>query len=346
MPFKVGVVRDERYLLHQPGLVHPERPARLKALYRMMDKDFGPAVINIEPEFATLEHLEMVHTPAYIRKILRTAERAFTNLAPDTPVGSRSYVAAWLAVGGCIKGLQALLAGRCHACVALIRPPGHHALADRAGGFCIFNNVGVAARYALERHRFQRILIIDWDIHHGNGIQDLFYEAKEVFYFSTHHTGWYPHTGDWEETGVGEGLGYNLNIPVPKDITDADLTYVYAEILGPVMRRFRPEIILVAAGFDGHKRDPIGRTQLTEGAYRTMTEILLETRDAVRAPPILMALEGGYDVAALSGSVREVIQALIQGGRRRPLNLSSGPTGARLVEKARSIHGKYRVWTD
>lgn len=346
MAFKVGVVRDERYLLHQPGLMHPERPGRLKALYRMLDKDFAEGIVNIEPEFATLEHLELVHTPAYIRKILRTAERDFTNLAPDTPVGSRSYIAAWLAVGGCIKGLQALLSGRCDACLAMVRPPGHHALPDRAGGFCIFNNLGVTARYALDRHRFQRILIIDWDVHHGNGMQELFYETNEVFYFSTHYMGWYPHTGDWEETGVGEGLGYNLNIPVPKDVTDADLTYVYAKVLEPVMRRFRPELILVAAGFDGHKRDPIGRTQLSERAYRNLTEVLLECRDAVRAPPILISLEGGYDVAALSSSVREVIQVLIQGGQKRPINLAPAPIGSRLVEKARSIHGKYRVWTD
>ncbi|MFH1113012.1 MAG: histone deacetylase [Pseudomonadota bacterium] len=346
MSLKVGVVRDERYLLHQPGLVHPERPGRLKALYRMLDKDFGRGIIDLEPEFATLEQLELVHTPAYLRKILRTAERDFTNLAPDTPVGARSYVAAWLAVGGCIKGLQALLSGRCDACLALVRPPGHHALPDRAGGFCIFNNLGVTARYAVERQRFKRILIIDWDVHHGNGLQDLFYETKEVFYLSTHYMGWYPHTGDWEETGVGEGLGYNLNIPIPKDVTDADLTYVYAKILGPLMRRFRPELILVAAGFDGHRRDPIGRTQLTERVYGNITEVLLETRDALRAPPLLMALEGGYDIAALTSSVRAVIEVLIRGGRKRPVGLSSAPIGMRLVEKAHAIHGKYRVWTD
>jgi acetoin utilization deacetylase AcuC-like enzyme len=346
MAFKVGVVRDDRYLLHQTGLVHPERPGRLKALYRMLDKEFDQRLVTLEPELATLEQLELVHTPAYIRKIIRTAERDFTNLAPDTPVGAQSYVSAWLAVGGCIRALQVLLSGRCDACVAMVRPPGHHALPDRAGGFCIFNNLGITARYALERHGFNRILIIDWDIHHGNGIQELFYEEKEVFYLSTHYKGWYPHTGDWEETGVGEGLGYNVNIPVPKDITDADILYLYAKVLGPVMRRFKPELILVAAGFDGHKRDPIGRTQLTERAYRGLTEILLETRDAVKAPPILIGLEGGYDVPALTTSVKEMIDVLTKGGRKRPVSLSAAPIGRRLLDMTCGIHGKYRVWTD
>ena len=249
MAFKVGVVRDERYLLHQTGLVHPERPGRLKAIYRMLDKEFSQSVITVEPELATLEQLELVHTPSYIRKILRTAEREFTNLAPDTPVGSLSYTSAWLAVGGCIKALQVLLSGRCDACVALVRPPGHHALPERAGGFCIFNNLAVTARYAVERHGFRRILIIDWDIHHGNGIQEIFYEDKVVLYFSTHYMGWYPHTGDWDETGVGEGLGYNVNIPVPKNLEDADLLHVYAKILGPVMRSYKPELILGCSGF-------------------------------------------------------------------------------------------------
>lgn len=346
MALNVGIVRDDRYLLHQTGLAHPERPGRLKAVYRMLDKDFPEGLMLVKPELATLEHLELVHTPDYIRKLLKTAERELTNLAPDTPAGSRSYISAWLAVGGCIKALQVLLSGRCDACLALVRPPGHHALADRAGGFCIFNNLGVAARYALRRHGFRRVLVLDWDIHHGNGLQDMFYEEKEVLFFSTHYPGWYPYSGDWEEVGKGEGLGYTVNVPVPKNVGDADLMYVYSRLLKPIMRRFKPELILVAAGFDGHKRDPIGRTQLTERAFRGMTEILLDSRDAVRAPPLLFALEGGYDVAALSSCVREVLLVLTFKGRRRPVHVSTPAVGLQLVDKALAIHAKYRVWTE
>jgi acetoin utilization deacetylase AcuC-like enzyme len=346
MALKVGIVRDDRFLLHQTGLVHPERPGRLKTLYRMLDKDFDGKLSRIEAEPATLEHLELVHTPSHIRKILKTAGRDFTNLAPDTSAGPQSYVAAWLAAGACIKALGALLAGRCDACFVLGRPPGHHALPDRAGGFCIFNNLGIAARCAVERYGFRRILIIDWDVHHGNGIQDLFYQDEEVFYFSTHYMGWYPHTGDWEETGVGKGLGYNLNVPIPKDVQDEDVAYLYWKILGPVMRRYRPELILVAAGFDAHNRDPLGRTQLTEKCYRVLTEILLDLREQIGAPPILLSLEGGYDVAALAACVHEVLDVLTREDRRDRVAVALSPKGSELFDRAIRIHGRYHVWTD
>jgi acetoin utilization deacetylase AcuC-like enzyme len=180
MALKVGIVRDDRYLLHQPGLVHPERPERLIRLYEMLDKEHFEALVPIQPDLATLEQLELIHAPNYVRKVLKTAERPFTDLAPDTPVSSESYLSAWLAVGGCIRGLQAVLSGRCDVCFALIRPPGHHALRSRAGGFCIFNNLAITARYAIKRQGFRRVLIVDWDIHHGNGIQELFYGERVV----------------------------------------------------------------------------------------------------------------------------------------------------------------------
>ncbi len=346
MTLKVAVVRDERYLLHQTGLVHPERPGRLRGIYRMLDKEFSDGLIQIKPEPATLEHLEFVHTPGYIRKILKTSEREFTNLAPDTPAGSQSYLAAWLAVGGCIKGLQALLARRCDVCFCLVRPPGHHAQPDRAGGFCIFNNLAVAAKYAIERHGFRRILIVDWDIHHGNGIQDIFFEDDSVLYFSTHYMGWYPHTGDWEESGSGPGLGYTINVPVPKDITDQDFIFLYYKILGPIMKSYKPQLILVSAGFDGHQRDPIGRTKLTEQAFRWITELILEFRDAVKSPPLLFSLEGGYDVGALSSCIREVLSVLTWKGRRPRVPLLLSPRGNDLVEKAQAAHRRHGVWVE
>ena len=267
MELRIAVVRDNRYLLHQPGLVHPDRPERVEEIYKMLDSDFSDVLITLEPELATLEQLELVHTPNYIRKVLKTSERAFTNLAPDTPVCSQSYLAAWLAVGGCIKGLQALLSGRCDICFALIRPPGHHAAPDRAAGFCIFNNLGVTARYALARHGFRRILIIDWDIHHGNGIQDLFYDQREVFYLSSHYRGWYPPTGDWSETGVGDGLGYTVNLPLSKDVQDADMLFLYWKVLVPIAQSYKPELIFVAAGFDGHHRILLVELDLQSGHF-------------------------------------------------------------------------------
>jgi acetoin utilization deacetylase AcuC-like enzyme len=344
MILKVGVIRDDRYLLHQTGLDHPERAARLKTVNRMLDKEFAEALIAIEPEPATLEHLELVHTPAFIRKILKTSEHDFMSLAPDTPVSSQSYISAWLAAGGCIRGLQALLAGRCDAVFCLVRPPGHHAMPDKAGGYCIFNNIGIAAKYAIERHGFRRILIVDFDIHHGNGIQDLFYEDDSVLYLSTHSSGWSPHTGEWSETGTGRGLGYTVNIPIPNDISDMDFLYMYWKLLGPMMRYYKPELILVAAGFDGHHRDPIGRTQLTEQAFRWITEAILELRDAVKSPPLLFVLEGGHDAAALADCVKQVLEVLTWKERRPRIPLLLSPKGKALVERAEAVHRKYGVW--
>lgn len=345
MALRVGVVRDERYLLHQPGLMHPERPERLTAIYGMLDREFCDVLVTIKPELASLEQLESVHRPAYVRKVLRSAERAFTYLAPDTPVGSQSYLAASLAVGGCIRGLDAVLSGECDVCLAFIRPPGHHALPDRAGGFCVYNNLAVTARYAMRRHGMRRILIVDWDSHHGNGIQEVFYEEKEVFYFSTHFMGWYPGTGDWQETGAGAGSGYTINVPVPRDMGDKDLPALYQGILNPVMAAYQPELILVAAGFDGHHLDPIGRLNLTENAYRTLTRVLLSARSAAGSPPLVFALEGGYYGPALARCVEEVLRVLLADGNGNPLSLSISSTGKGLLEKVRSIHAGFRVWT-
>ena len=346
MTASICIVRDERYLEHKTGLVHPENPNRLKAIYSMLDRDFPSGLIEIRPEPATIEELELVHTPLYIEKVLKTAELEFTHLAPDTPASPRSYLAAWLAVGGCLRALEALMSGRCGAALALVRPPGHHALPDRALGFCILNNLGVTARYALETYGLRRILIVDWDIHHGNGLQQLFYGQKEVFYFSSHYPGGYPATGDWEETGQGPGLGYTVNVPVPKNLKDDDILHCYREVIGPIVRRYRPELILVAAGFDAHQKDPLSRTSLTELAFGRLTRLLMDLRAEVDGPPILMALEGGYDLGALVSSVREVLLALTAEEPRAETPPPFTPVGAEMAAKAGRIHAEYGVWID
>jgi acetoin utilization deacetylase AcuC-like enzyme len=345
LAIKVGVVRDPRFFEHQPGIVHPESPNRLRAIYRMLENDFPDALTTIQPELAMLEHLELVHSPAYIKQILATADRDFTSLAPDTQVSAKTYLAAWLAVGGCVEALKALLNGNCRACFSFVRPPGHHALPDRAGGFCIFNNLGVTARYAIEEHGVERILIVDWDVHHGNALQDLFYSDKRVLYFSSHYMGWYPHTGDWEETGAGEGAGYNVNLPVPKELEDDDIIHIYRDILTPIVRRFKPQLILVAAGFDAHQRDPLGRTRLTEKAYGWLTQIVLQLSEASRSAPILFALQGGYDNWALAASVREVLNVLTFQGRLGRIPTVRTARGAEVIERARRIHSRFKVWT-
>ena len=344
MALKVGIVRDDRFLEHMPGHTHPEHPSRLRAVYRMLDKELSDAYDVIQPEPATLEVLELVHTSAYIKKVLKTAEHKFTSLAPDTPASAKTYLSAWLAVGGCLKGLEALVSGRCDVCFAMIRPPGHHALADRAGGFCIFNNLGVTARYAINQFGFRRILIIDWDVHHGNGIQDLFYREKKVLYFSTHDMLLYPYTGNPEETGKGWGQGYTINIALPRDVNNADLLHLYRGILTPLVERYAPDLILVVAGFDAHHEDPIGRMKITESAFTDLTRLLLHLRNMADDPPILFALEGGYSNRGLVNSVRNVLNILTSREGLQGFPDSETILGARLVAKAREIHAPYKVW--
>lgn len=342
----VGIIRDQRYLEHKTGHVHPEHPKRLRAVYRMLDHDFAPGLIDIEPEMATMEQLEFVHTPAHIEKVLKTADHNFTSLAPDTPASAKTYLSACLAVGGCIRGLEALFSGQCDVCFSLVRPPGHHALPNRANGFCIFNNLGITARFAHKRYNTRRILILDYDVHHGNGLNELFYEQREVFYFSTHDIGLYPYTGDWKETGIGEGEGYTVNVPVPRTVEDQEFLYLYRELLGSVIRRYRPELILVAAGFDAHKEDPIGRSQLTELAFQGLSELLLELREEVDRPPLLFALEGGYDPPTLARCVRRTLEGLLGEPPRESIMGEGSERVNELVEKARQVHRRYGVWVD
>jgi len=311
----------------------------------MLDRDFPEELIPIQPEPATLEQLELVHTPAYIKRVLKTADHKSTSLAPDTPTSSKTYLAAWLAVGGCINGLKAIIAGRCDVCFALIRPPGHHALRNRASGFCILNNLGITARYAQNKWKIPRILIIDWDIHHGNGLHELFYDEKEVLYFSSHDILLYPYTGNMEDYGSGKGKGYTINIPIPRNLTDNEFFHIYRDILSPVMRSYVPELILVAAGFDAHGSDPIGRSGLNSKTFGRLTKLLLHLRREIGKPPVLLALEGGYDQRASADSVKAVLKALTTDDNVKDPSDMETPRSLQLIEDVWNIHKKFGIWT-
>jgi acetoin utilization deacetylase AcuC-like enzyme len=342
----ISIIKDDTYLKHKPGHTHPEHPHRIKSIYRMLEKDFNNDLNVIQPVMASLEQLELVHTSTYIKKVLKTAEHNYTSLAPDTPASTNTFITACSAVGGCLEGLNALVAGESDICFSLIRPPGHHALPDRAGGFCIFNNVGITAAHAIKTHNMKRILIIDWDVHHGNGVNDLFYDSKEVFYMSTHDTFLYPYTGDWQEAGAGEGEGYSLNIPIPRDFNDADIFTLYKETASPIIERFRPQLILVCAGFDAHKNDPIGRSNLSEQGFRWLTHLFLHLRKEIKCPPVFFVLEGGYDFRSLTRSVKEVLIAMKEDNHKNALPEVASQKAESHVEKARQIHARYGVWTN
>ncbi len=342
---KVAVVRDERFLAHKTGHAHPEHPARLKAVYRMLDREFAEGLIYLTPRLATLEQLELVHTPVYIQKVLKTAEHDFTSLAAHTPASAQTYLSAWLAVGSCLSGIDALMNGRCGICLCLVRPPGHHALPDRAGGFCVFNNLAISARYAIRQYGVERVLVIDWDVHHGNGIQDIFYSEKAVFYFSTHDLLLYPYTGDFLETGSGEGTGYTLNIPLPREADDSDLLYIYRAVLGPLLSAYRPQLILVSAGFDAHRQDPIGRLNLSAAVFGRLAELVIRLATVENATPVLFSLEGGYDPMALADCVREVLKALTAEYRAAVDSPNATRLGEQMLAKARQTHAAFSVWT-
>jgi len=341
-----GIVRDIRYLDHMPGHTHPEHPSRLRAIYGMLEKDPPGELLDIPASLATLEELELVHTPTYIQKVLKTAEQTHTNLAPDTPACAKSYLSAWLAAGGCLRGLDALMTGRCKACFCLARPPGHHALPDRAGGFCFFNNLGITARYAMKIYGIRRILIIDWDVHYGNGFKDLFYSDPSVFCFSSHDMLLYPFSGEMEETGDGAGAGYTVNVPLPRAFEDDDVLFIYNEILAPVIRRFQPELVLVAAGFDGHREDPIGRSRMTSRGYGRLVQTVINLLPEAGNPPLLLALEGGYHPRALANSVREVIAALLHPGADTPPLQAPVPEAESLLSRIQALHKPHDVWVD
>jgi acetoin utilization deacetylase AcuC-like enzyme len=227
-----------------------------------------------------------------------------------------------------------------------VRPPGHHALPDRAGGVCILHNLAITARYAVTSQGFRRVLIVDWDIHHGNGIQEVFYKESEVFYFSTHDVLLYPYTGHGRETGEGAGLGYNLNIPLPRQAKDPDVAHLYREVLTRLSKRLKPDLILVSAGFDGHRRDPIGRSLWTEDVFKQLTRCLLYVGKKIAQVPVLFVLEGGYEPISLANCVHGVIKELLDGNPDIEPPDHRSRLAEKLIDKARTRHASFGVWTD
>ncbi len=344
MNLRVGITRDDRFLEHKTGHFHPEHPKRLSEIYRMIDY-YADRLTIISPKPASVEQVELVHTPAHVNRILKTAEQRITSLAPDTPVSAKSYLAAWLAVGGCLQGIDLLMENTCDAFFALVRPPGHHATADRAGGFCIFNNLAIAARYAAARYGIERILIIDWDVHHGNGLNDIFHEDGGIYYYSTHDLMLYPYSGPMEDTGRGAGAGCTMNIPLVRDMTDDDMVYLYARTLLPVIAGYKPQLIMVAAGFDAHADDPVGHHRFSELLYGRITRLLMDAREAAGtpAPPLFFTLEGGYDPRSLTRSVHAVLSALTGDEIAALVPETASDDVVAIVDAVLTIHRPYGV---
>lgn len=309
---KCAIVYHPDYLTHKTGLDHPESPDRLKAVIRRLDETgFLKKLILIEPNPAREEEILLVHSKRHFEAIKNAWDNGGTTLTPDTPISEESYRIALLAAGGVLTGIDKIMAKEIDNGMALVRPPGHHATPDKAMGFCLFNNVAIGAKYLQKKYGIAKVLIVDWDLHHGNGTQDAFYEDPTVLYFSIHQYPHYPGTGSAREKGEGKGAGFTINVPVMGDTPADEFMKKFKDALYDKAIEFSPDFILISAGFDAHKDDPLGNLMLTEASYAEMTKIILDIANTCCQGRVLSALEGGYNLNALAISVEAHLRAMI-----------------------------------
>jgi acetoin utilization deacetylase AcuC-like enzyme len=309
---RVGFITHPTYLKHDMGPGHPEKPDRLMAIEGWLAKRGGfDSLEQIKPEPADRRWITLIHTPTYLDSLIRISPKSkAVPLDGDTAIGPHSLEAAFLAVGGVLAGVEGVLEGKFDHAFCAVRPPGHHAEAGRAMGFCLFNNVAIGARYAQKHGGLKRVCIIDWDVHHGNGTQHSFEDDGSVLYISTHEYPFYPGTGSADERGFGEGEGATLNCPMPAGCGDREYISLFENPIAPAVRAFRPEIILVSAGFDAHRDDPLAQMEVTSAGFGRMTSIVRALADECCEGRLVSALEGGYHLSALAHSVEAHLQSL------------------------------------
>ena len=306
---KVGFVYDPIYLKHDTGQ-HVENVRRLEAIISHLEQTgLKQQLTPIKPRPATIAELSLVHREQYISHIQEAAQRGGGWLDMDTVTSSGSYDAALYAAGGAIEATKSVINGEVNSAFALVRPPGHHATAQRAMGFCLFNNVAIAAKYALAK--CEPILIIDFDVHHGNGTQEAFYDNPQVLYVSTHQYPFYPGTGSTEETGSGTARGTTVNIPLPGGSGDTEYLQVFEQIVVPVAKRFKPQLIMVSAGYDTHWADELALMQVSVTGFAQMVKIIKGLADELCGGRLVFCLEGGYNITALAASVKATFDVLL-----------------------------------
>jgi acetoin utilization deacetylase AcuC-like enzyme len=339
---KVGYVYDPIYLKHDTGS-HPENASRLEAIVAMLEKSgLKERLTHIPAHPALVEELLQVHDKKLVAMIQAVAESGGGWLDPDTFVSPGSYTAALYAAGGVINAVDAVMQGEVSSAFALVRPPGHHATPSRAMGFCLFNNIAIATKYALSQYQLERAAIIDFDVHHGNGTQEAFYDDPHVLYVSAHQYPHYPGTGRAEETGQGEGKGTNINIPMPAGYGDAEYRQVFEQIVVPALIRFRPELILVSAGYDNHRDDPLAMMAVTTAGFARMTAIIKRLAEELCGGRLVLTLEGGYNLEALSDAVKATFNVMLGDEIRRSMEESAPKYRpqdiAPLINKIKQIH--------
>jgi len=312
MSKNTGIVKDRRYLRHGADFAHPETPKRLVSIYEMLDNpDMAWKFTGIEARHATREELARVHRPSYIDFIAGTEGKAMTMLDPDTVATAETYDTARLAAGGVMNAIDSVVSGETDNAFALVRPPGHHALRNRGMGFCLFNNVAVAARYALSERGASRVAIVDFDVHHGNGTQEAFEADPAVLYISMHQYPYYPGTGHWDETGQAAGIRHLVNVPLTGAVGDTGYLRIMDEIVAPAVRRFAPQLILVSAGYDAHWDDPLASMRLSVTGYARIARVLRGLAAELCGGRLVFTLEGGYHLDALAYSVLNTFGVLL-----------------------------------
>ncbi len=337
---RTGVVIDPRYGDHDAGRGHPERPARIAALLELLGGKTRPGLRRLEPRSASVADLALIHDAAYIDRVAATAGESFHVFDPDTSTSPHSWDTARLAAGGVLALLDAVMAGEVDNGFALVRPPGHHAEADRARGFCLFNNIAIGAEHLRRRHGVGRLAIVDWDVHHGNGTQHAFAADPGVLYVSTHQWPHFPGTGRVEEAGEGPGVGCTVNLPLPAGCGDAEYLGVFERIVVPICRQFDPDVVLVSAGFDAHVRDPLAGMRVTTEGFRLLARLVLGAAADSAGGRVVAVLEGGYDLDALRGSVAVVLEEMGGEHLAEPVPPADAPPW--LMEPVLAVHR--RTW--
>jgi len=309
---RTGFLYHPDYLKHNTGYGHPERSQRLVAILEaLQNSEIWDDLIHIEPSSATIDQIKYVHDPRYVETVKNISDAGGGYIDYETPVSAESFNIALLAAGAVLRGIDAVIAGEIDNAFALVRPPGHHATPNRGMGFCVFNNIAIAARYLQKEHSLQKILIIDWDLHHGNGTQDAFYDDPTVFYFSIHQSPLYPGSGRADERGKGAGVGFTMNVPMRAGSRTQEYVDVFLKQLKPAALEFKPDFVLISAGFDAHESDPLGGISMTAEGFGQLSAIACKIADATCSGRLVSALEGGYNLNGLSESALAHLENLM-----------------------------------
>lgn len=303
---------DPRFQEHLTGR-HPESPQRLVAvLDRLNKQQLVGRCTKGEFNFATAEQLQRVHTAPHVQRVEKFVADGGGRIEQDTVCSPKSYDAARLAAGAAVAAVDAVMKGTDKTALCLVRPPGHHALPNAPMGFCLFNNVAVAARHAIAAHQLKRVLIVDWDVHHGNGTQDTFYKDEQVYFFSSHRFPFYPGSGDTDETGAGPGVGTKFNLPLPYGIARKEFLTRFENKLTDAAKKCQPELVLLSAGFDAHHEDPVGSLSLESEDFAQLTDLVRQVAKTYCGGKLVSLLEGGYNTARLAESVEIHLEGLLK----------------------------------